>query len=58
MSFQRKTYPTKHKKFFRSKFYEVTYRCWSNLLPGKANVFKAHVVEQFCNQLGLIGNIP
>ena len=48
----------KAQKFIRSKFYEVTYRCWSNLLPGKANVFKAHVVEQFCNQLGLIGNIP
>jgi ADP-heptose:LPS heptosyltransferase len=47
----------KARKFFRRNFKDITYRCWTNLLPGKANIFKAHVVEQFCHQLGLKGHV-
>ena len=33
-------------------YHDITYRCWSNLLPTKKNVFNSHAIEQFCHQLG------
>ena len=39
-------------------YYEITYRCWSQLLPDKKTVFNTHVIEQFCHQLNLSGWIP
>ena len=42
---------------FNYQFHDITYRCWSKLLPEKKNIFKAHVVEQFCHQLGLSGKV-
>ena len=54
MSFQRKTYPLQSTKVF----FEVNFmKSLTDAGPTacKANVFKAHVVEQFYNQLGLTG---
>ena len=42
---------------FNYRFHDITYRCWSNLLPDKKNVFNVHAVEQFCHQLGLSGKV-
>jgi hypothetical protein len=39
------------------KFHDITYRCWSRLLPERKDLFNSHVVEQFCYQLGLHGNV-
>lgn len=39
------------------KFHDITYRCWSSLLPDKKELFNSHVVEQFCYQLGLQGKV-
>lgn len=39
-------------------YHEITYRCWSNLLPEKKKIFNTHAIEQFCHQLSLTGWIP
>ena len=39
-------------------YHEITYRCWSQLLPDKKAIFNTHVIEQFCHQLNLSGWIP
>jgi len=38
-------------------YHDITYRCWSNLLPTKKNIFNSHVIEQFCHQLDLRGSV-
>ena len=38
-------------------YHDITYRCWSNLLPTKKKVFNSHVIEQFCHQLDLRGSV-
>ena len=38
-------------------YHDITYRCWSNLLPTKKNVFNSHAIEQFCHQLDLRGSV-
>jgi len=38
-------------------YHDITYRCWSNLLPTKKNVFNSHAIEQFCYQLDLRGTV-
>ena len=36
-------------------YHEITYRCWSNLLPEKKKLFNFHAIEQFCHQLNIKG---
>ena len=38
-------------------YHDITYRCWSNLLPAKKNVFNSHAIEQFCHQLYIRGSV-
>ena len=45
------------RKFFKTGYHDITYRCWSHLLPEQKQIFNTHVVEQICYQLGLSGKI-
>ena len=38
-------------------YHDITYRCWSNLLPAKKNIFNSHAIEQFCHQLDIGGSV-
>ena len=44
-------------KFFNLPYNDITYRCWSHLLPEKKDLFNSHVIKQFCYQLGLKGTV-
>ena len=45
------------RKLLGFDYHDITYRCWSNLLPAKKNVFNSHAIEQFCHQLHLRGSV-
>ena len=55
--YSKESFPYKALRPFMKNFHEVTYRCWSSFLPHKKNIFKTHVIEQFCHQLGLSGKV-
>lgn len=55
--YSKENFAYKALRFFVKNFHEVTYRCWSSFLPDKKNIFKTHVIEQFCHQLGLSGKV-
>ena len=38
-------------------YHDITYRCWSNLLPTKKDIFNSHAIEQFCHQLEIRGSV-
>ena len=38
-------------------YHDITYRCWSNLLPAKKDIFNSHAIEQFCHQLEIRGSV-
>jgi ADP-heptose:LPS heptosyltransferase len=48
---------TRFRDFFGTGYYEITYRCWSHLLPDKKTIFNTHAVEQFCHQLKIQGSV-
>lgn len=43
------------RKLMGIDYHEITYRCWSNLLPEKNKIFNSHAIEQFCHQLKIKG---
>ena len=45
------------RKLLGVDYHDITYRCWSNFLPDKKNVFNSHAIEQFCHQLGIRGSV-
>ena len=45
------------RKLMGIDYHEITYRCWSNLLPEKKKIFNSHAIEQFCHQLNIKGMV-
>ena len=48
---------TRFRKLFGKGYYEITYRCWTSLLPEKKKIFYTHAIEQFCHQLEIRGSV-
>ena len=44
-------------KLLSNNFNDITYRCWSSLLPTTKLFFDCHVIEQFCHQLSIRGKL-
>ena len=44
-------------KLLCKDYHEITYRCWSTLLPHQKSIFDCHVIEQFCHQLSIRGKL-
>ena len=55
--YQRENQLINFRKLVGFDYHDITYRCWSNLLPTKKNVFNSHAIEQFCHQLDLRGSV-
>lgn len=56
--YKKENFLTHTRKLLGMNYHEITYRCWSHLLPDKKKLFNTHAIEQFCLQLNLRGRIP